>query len=190
MIIFTKYTLTQRLIVEFLENNGIEVSQFHGGLSRKEKEKQITLFKESVNVLVSTEAGGEGRNLQFCNGIINFNLPWNPMAIEQRIGRIHRIGQTKDVYVYNLAAENTVEYHILDILDKKINMFELVVGEVDLILGDIEDDSDFSDIVMNAWTASHDMNEVIKQMNILQDKLLENKRQYLKIKELDDGLFG
>jgi SNF2 family DNA or RNA helicase len=190
VIIFTKFKKTQEFIVEFLQNNGVKVAQFHGGLTRKEKEAQIIKFKESSKVLVSTESGGEGRNLQFCCGMINYDLPWNPMAIEQRIGRIHRIGQTKDVYIFNLTAANTLEQYILELLDKKINMFELVVGEVDLILGDIEEEEEFSDIIMNAWTTSHDMNKVKEQIDILGNKLLENKKQYLKMKELDNGLFG
>ena len=91
-------------------------------------------------MLISTEAGGEGRNLQFCNGIINYDLPWNPMAIEQRIGRIHRVGQERDVHIFNLEAKDTIESYILELLDKKINMFELVVGEVDMILGDLNEE--------------------------------------------------
>jgi hypothetical protein len=112
------------------------------------------------------------------------------MAIEQRIGRIHRIGQTRDVFVFNLAAKNTIEYYILDILDKKINMFEMVVGEMDMILGDIHDEEDFSDIVMDAWANTQDEESIKEKMNQIGDRLVENKKQYLKVKELDDSLFG
>ena len=76
------------------------------------------------------EAGGEGINLQFCNHIINFDLPWNPMRLEQRIGRIHRLGQEKDVMIYNFAIRNTVEEHILKLLYEKIDLFEKVIGEL------------------------------------------------------------
>lgn len=79
----------------------------------------LRYFRDEADVLVSTEVGGEGRNLQFCNGMVNFDLPWNPMAIEQRIGRIHRIGQSREVFVYNLAAQNTLEHHMLNVLDRK-----------------------------------------------------------------------
>lgn len=151
VIIFTKYKTTLILLEKYLKNKGYEPAVFHGGLKRKQKEEQITLFREKSSILLSTEVGGEGRNLQFCNIIINFDLPWNPMAIEQRIGRIHRVGQKKDVYVYNLAAEDTLEYYILELLDRKINMFEMVVGEVDLILGDIEKEETFADQMMEIW---------------------------------------
>ncbi len=190
VIVFTKYRGTQQLIISILKENGFQTAEFHGALKRKEKEDQIRFFRETAQVLVSTEAGGEGRNLQFCNCIVNFDLPWNPMAIEQRIGRIHRVGQEKDVFVYNLASRDTLEYYILDLLDRKINMFELVVGEVDMILGDIEEEADFSDIVMDAWVRAKEEESMEKEMDIIGEKLLENKRQYLKIKLLDDNLFG
>lgn len=189
MIVFTKYKNTQEFIVNYLKNARFEVAEFHGGLKRKEKEAQIEYFKDKARVLVSTEAGGEGRNLQFCNGMINYDLPWNPMAIEQRIGRIHRIGQERDVFVYNLAAKNTVEYYILDLLDRKINMFELVVGEVDMILGDIEEKADFSDIIMDAWINASDSSQMESKMEDISRKFIENKKQYLKVKELDSNLF-
>lgn len=189
MLIFTKYKTTQHFLANLLKERGFKVAEFHGGLKRKEKEEQITYFKEQADVLVSTEVGGEGRNLQFCNGMINYDLPWNPMAIEQRIGRIHRIGQTRDVFVYNLVAKDTIEHYILDLLDRKINMFELVVGEVDAILGDVESDEDFSDLMMKAWAESNNKEEVEKELEQIGDKLFENKQKLLKQKDLDDRLF-
>lgn len=133
VLIFTKYRRTQEIIIQFLKDKNIKTAQFHGSMLKKEKEKQMQCFKNDAKVLISTEAGGEGRNLQFCNCIINFDLPWNPMAIEQSIGRIHRIGQEKDVYVYNLSSSGTIEYYILELLNKKINMFELQIFYYDPI---------------------------------------------------------
>ncbi len=189
LLIFTKYRATQELILRFLERKNITSAFFNGSLNRRQKEVQIEKFKDGAKVLVSTEAGSEGRNLQFCNALVNFDLPWNPMAIEQRIGRLHRVGQKRDVYVYNLAAKKTVESYILELLDKKINMFELVVGEMDMILGDIEDDIDFSDIVMNTWVYSSDEEEMIKGMDEIGEKMIKNKEQQLKIKDLENALF-
>ncbi len=189
MIVFTKYKSTQTFLTSVLQKNGFKVAEFHGGLKRKEKEAQVAYFKADADVLVSTEVGGEGRNLQFCNGMVNFDLPWNPMAIEQRIGRIHRIGQKRDVVVYNLAAKGTIEDYILNLLDRKINMFELVVGEVDAILGDIEEKEDFSDLMMGAWVKSKDEAEMEKELDQIGEKLLENKRKLAKQKKLDETLF-
>lgn len=92
------------------------------------------LFEQKAQVLIATESGSEGINLQFCSHVINYDLPWNPMKLEQRIGRVHRIGQDEDVYIYNLAVQNTIEDHILNLLYKKIGVFEKVVGELDDIL--------------------------------------------------------
>ncbi len=189
MIVFTKFASTQAHLSSFLRDRGFQVAEFHGGLRRKEKEEQVVFFKEKADVLVSTEVGGEGRNLQFCHGMINFDLPWNPMAIEQRIGRIHRMGQEKDVFVYNLVSADTIEYYILDLLDRKINMFELVVGEVDAILGDIEEKEDFSDLVMNAWTKANSNEEVQLELEQIGQVLLDNKQKLSKQKQLDDQLF-
>ncbi len=95
------------------------------------------MFRESERgVLIGTRAATEGLNLQFCNVLVNYELPWNPMVIEQRIGRIHRIGQKRESYIINFAAEETIEAHILGLLDRKIKLFELVVGELDAILGE------------------------------------------------------
>ncbi|CAB3389520.1 DEAD/DEAH box helicase [Kyrpidia spormannii] len=190
MIVFTKYRATQGILVRALRRSDFRVAEFHGGLTRKEKDREVAYFREEADVLVSTEVGGEGRNLQFCNGMVNFDLPWNPMAIEQRIGRIHRIGQTRDVFVYNLAALHTLEHHMLDVLDRKINLFELVVGEVDMILGDIAESEDFSDLVMNAWVQSEDEAAVQREMERIGEQLLKNKHQLERVKELDERLFS
>ena len=92
--------------------------------------------------MLSTEAGGEGRNFQFCHLLVNYDLPWNPMRIEQRIGRVDRIGQTNTVQVFNFWVKGTVEERVLDVLERRINIFEETVGGLDPILGDTETRSD------------------------------------------------
>ncbi len=191
VIVFTKYKTTVEFLKKLLKQNGYEVAIFHGGMTRREKENQIEYFRDGGQVLISTEAGGEGRNLQFCNAIVNYDLPWNPMAIEQRIGRIHRVGQKRDVYIFNLEAKDTIESYILNILDKKINMFELVIGEVDMILGDLnEEDDSFDDLIMDIWANSKDKSELKGKMDELGDKLLDMKNQYMKVKNVDEEIFG
>jgi SNF2 family DNA or RNA helicase len=144
VIIFTEYRATQLYLQWFLKQHGISSVPFRGGFKRGKKDWMRELFQKNMQVLIATEAGGEGINLQFCNHIINFDLPWNPMRLEQRIGRIHRLGQEKDVMIYNFAIRNTVEEHILKLLYEKIDLFERVIGELDDILtklefGNIED---------------------------------------------------
>ncbi|HJV32080.1 MAG TPA: helicase-related protein, partial [Bacillales bacterium] len=144
VIIFTEYRATQLYLQWFLKQHGITSVPFRGGFKRGKKDWMRELFQKHAQVLIATEAGGEGINLQFCNHIINFDLPWNPMKLEQRIGRIHRLGQEKDVMIYNFAIKDTVEEHILKLLYEKIDLFEKVIGELDDILtklefGNIED---------------------------------------------------
>ena len=138
VIIFTEYRATQMYLQWFLKQHGISSVPFRGGFKRGKKDWMRELFQKQAQVLIATEAGGEGINLQFCHHIINFDLPWNPMRLEQRIGRIHRLGQEKDVLIYNFATKNTVEEHILKLLYEKIHLFEKVVGELDDILTRLE----------------------------------------------------
>ena len=114
VIIFTEFLATQSYIRTRLEQAGFLTLAFDGSFSARKKEFTKFQFKErpEYRVLVCTESGGEGINLQFCNTMINYDLPWNPMRLEQRIGRIHRLGQTRDVYIYNLSTQNTVEEHL------------------------------------------------------------------------------
>src|SRR5207253_5771898 len=97
---------------------------------RMENERAVSHFRGPARLLLATESGSEGRNLQFAHAVCNFDLPWNPMKIEQRIGRLSRIGQTHDVHVFNLVATGTIEAAVLHLLEAKLNMFELVIGEI------------------------------------------------------------
>jgi hypothetical protein len=141
-------------------------------------------------VLLSTESAGEGRNLQFCHVMINLDLPWNPMQIEQRLGRLHRVGQTHDVLLTNLACRGTIEERILHVLENKINMFELVVGELDMILGRINEDFDFEQAVFDAFTASEDGDAFARRMDELGDDLAAARAGYLADRGTVDALVG
>jgi len=188
IIVFTNYIETQKFLANKLNQAGIEYSLFNGRLSIKEKEASINSFQEKTRILISTEIGGEGKNLHFCNTMVNYDLPWNPMRIEQRIGRLHRIGQTRDVFIFNLSTEETVEDYLLDILDKKINMFELVLGEMDMILGNLDDPRDLSEIIMDIWTKAQDRERKEREFKKLGEELLKAKERYLQIKSYDEEI--
>ncbi|MFW6308948.1 MAG: DEAD/DEAH box helicase [bacterium] len=190
ILLFTTFRNTQDFLYKKLKEEGIAVTRFHGQQTRAAKEEAVNSFREEKKVLVSTESGGEGRNLQFCNKMINYDLPWNPMKIEQRIGRIHRIGQERDVYIYNFSAKDTIEAHILEILDAKINMFELVIGELDMILGNMQERRDFEDIVMDIWVNSSEETEIKEKMNEFGDNLAAARKKYEEVKQYDEKLFG
>lgn len=134
VIIFTEYRATQNYLQKYLGDHGITSVPFRGGFKRSKKDWMTELFQNRAQVLIATEAAGEGINLQFCNQVINYDLPWNPMRIEQRIGRVHRLGQKRDVNIYNLSTTGTIEEHILNLLYEKIDMFEMVIGELEDIV--------------------------------------------------------
>jgi SNF2 family DNA or RNA helicase len=163
---------------------------FHGGLTRVQKEEAVTAFRGPARLLLTTDAGSEGRNLQFCNGIVNFDLPWNPMRIEQRIGRLSRIGQARDVYVFNLVAADTLEAAILHLLDAKIAMFELVIGEVDMILGNLDDEQEFEDLLADLWAAAPDQAAFHSAIDQLGERLVAARGAYQRQRAHDDRLFG
>ena len=190
IVIFTKFLATQRMLTQRLEEAGHSVSVFHGGLNRLEKERAVEAFRGPARILLATESGSEGRNLQFAHVLCNFDLPWNPMKIEQRIGRLSRIGQMHDVHVYNLVAADTVEAAVLHLLDAKLSMFELVIGEIDMILGNMEDEREFEDVIADVWTESQDTTDFAKRMDELGNRLIAAKEAYLAQRNRDDKLFG
>lgn len=190
LIVFVKYRATLDHLSDVLTWHGIGHSLFHGSMPNAEKDREIDRFKNQNQVLLTTELGGEGRNLQFCSRMINYDLPWNPMRIEQRIGRIHRIGQARDVMIYNLCAAGTVEDYILDILDRKINMFEMVIGEIDMIMGRMRAERDFEDMVYDIWVESASEDDRREAFDKLGTRLKRCRTGYEKTKSLDEKLFG
>ncbi|HPG49241.1 MAG TPA: SNF2-related protein [Spirochaetota bacterium] len=145
-LIFTQFRTTQEFLEEQLASFRVEV--FHGSQSREEKERAIERFRDTAEILISTEAGGEGRNMQFCNILINYDLPWSPLKIEQRIGRLHRFGQPDDVYIYNFSTRGTVAERVLEILGRKLRLFEESIGVPDVLLGQMEDELKLNALIM------------------------------------------
>jgi SNF2 family DNA or RNA helicase len=190
LIIFTHFRATLDLLADRLRDMGVDFVLYHGGLSASAKDETIRRFEREARVLLSTEAAGEGRNLQFCRTMVNFDLPWNPMRIEQRVGRIHRVGQTRPVQIFNLAAEGTVEDYILNVLDRKLSMFELVIGEMDMILGQMGDERDFEEIIMELWTQARDTDEASAAFEQLGDTLAQAREAHQRTQEYDEALFG
>ena len=146
-VIFTQFRSTQDYLSENLKT--FRVIMFHGSLSAEEKEDAIRRFEVEAEILICTEAGGEGRNLQFASVLFNYDLPWSPLKIEQRIGRIHRFGQKDDVKIFNFSTRDTVAERVLQVLEKKIRLFEQSIGPSDALLGAVEDEGDFEASIMN-----------------------------------------
>jgi SNF2 family DNA or RNA helicase len=190
LLIFVNFRRTLAHIERLLRSKGLAFSVFSGEQSAHEKDEAVAEFRDRVPIMLCTESGGEGRNLQFADTLINYDLPWNPMKIEQRIGRVHRFGQTREVFVFNLCTADSLEARILNVLNEKIRMFELVVGEVGSILGNLEDGDQFESLVLNLWLRSRDDNELEESFETLGETLLEAQEQYVQSKELDEALFG
>ncbi len=145
-VIFTQFKST----LEYLADNlkGYKVAGFHGGLNFEQKEAAIRSFFDDVNILICTEAGGEGRNLQIAACLINYDLPWSPLKLEQRIGRIHRFGQARDVHIVNFACRDTVAERVVEVLEEKIRLFENALGPSDTLLGQFESEYKFGRSLM------------------------------------------
>lgn len=122
IIIFTEFVATQQYIRNLLDKHGYSVTILNGGMGMDERDAALKEFRNSSSVFISTDAGGEGLNLQFANIIINYDLPWNPMKIEQRCGRVDRIGQQRDVHIYNFIVGDTVENRVREVLEIKLEI--------------------------------------------------------------------
>ncbi len=186
-VVFTRFRATLEFLASLLAAQGIGYEWMHGGMPTAMRRAAVERCRES-GVLLSTDVGSEGLNLQFCRRVINFDLPWNPMRIEQRIGRVHRIGQEQPVDVVNLCLAGSIEERILAILDERINLFELVVGEVDMILGYLEEERDFPDLVLDAF-AEPEAGSRERAFGRIADALAAARARYAKVKTFDETFF-
>ncbi|MBJ7339760.1 helicase-related protein [Mycolicibacterium sp.] len=160
VLVFTQHTDTVTGLLRRMESEGLQARAFHGSMSATERARTIAAFRSGeAPVMISTDAGAEGQNLQFCNCVLNYDLPWNPMRIEQRIGRVDRLTQPRDeVFIANLYARNTIDESVYQLLALKLRMFELLFGQVTTILGELDDSksASFETRVMEALFADSD----------------------------------
>jgi superfamily II DNA or RNA helicase len=128
VLIFTEFVPTQAMLANYLESRGFSVATLNGSMDLEARTRAQQVFAKDVRVLISTDAGGEGLNLQFCHVIVNFDMPWNPMRIEQRIGRVDRIGQKHVVRAINFVLEDTVEHRVRQVLEAKLEVIAQEFG--------------------------------------------------------------
>ncbi|MCH8876806.1 MAG: DEAD/DEAH box helicase [Chloroflexi bacterium] len=128
IIVFTEFVATQQMLSEFLAERGFTVALLNGSMNMEDRIRAQNAFARDVRILISTEAGGEGLNLQFCHVVINYDLPWNPMRIEQRIGRVDRIGQDRSVRAVNFELEGTVEHRVREVMEEKLAIIFEALG--------------------------------------------------------------
>jgi len=190
ILIFTGFRKTQDYLFKLFSNAGYKCVNFNGSMNWVDKDKAIEDFKESCQILISTEAGGEGRNLQFCHVLINYDLPWNPMKIEQRIGRIHRLKQEHDVLIVNFSSKDTIEEYILELLYVKIKLFHTVIGELDTILSNVVDTpASFEKTILDIVVKSKDKLEIKEKFEKMTLDFEKGKKLYEKVKNFDGKVF-
>ena len=188
VVVFTQFLATQEAIATSLTAAKVPVWVLNGQTPPAERQGIARQFQEKGGALLLSRSGTEGRNLQFCHRLVNFDLPWNPMEIEQRIGRLHRLGQERRVEVYNLVQAGTLQAHLLDILQEKLNLFELTIGETGLVLGDRFSSDDFEEEVFQRWQQSE--GEVGAALQSLGEELMEARDRFNEVKKLDETLFA
>jgi SNF2 family DNA or RNA helicase len=187
-VVFTRFRATLDFLATTFDHAGIVHERIDGNIPAPLRHEAIARLRSRGGVLLSTDVGAEGVNLQFCRRIVNFDVPWNPTRIEQRIGRVHRIGQDRPVDIVNVCLAGSIEERVLTMLDERINMFELVVGEVETILGYLDEERDFPDAVLEAF-ADPDASTRELEFARIGDALEAARTRYLKVKRFDEEFF-
>lgn len=157
IIIFTEFVATQEYLQRLLVSMGYSVTILNGRMSIEERNDALREFRDNTNIFISTDAGGEGLNLQFSNIIINYDLPWNPMKIEQRCGRVDRIGQTRDVQIFNFIVTDTIENRVREVLEEKLSVIlkEMGVDKYSDVLDSEIAEVDFTNVYMRSISRPH-----------------------------------
>jgi SNF2 family DNA or RNA helicase len=181
ILVFTEFVPTQEMLRSFLEHRGFNVACLNGGMEMEAREEVLKRFAGDVRILVSTDAGGEGLNLQFCHVVINYDIPWNPMRLEQRIGRVDRIGQAHTVRAVNFVLQDTVEYQVRDVLEQKLEVIlhEFGVDKTGDVLdsadaGEIFDDL-YRDAVLNPASVVSQVDSALAKVRAQAETLRANK---------------
>ena len=180
IIIFTEFVATQHYLQRILTAKGYTVTTLNGSMSIDERNEALAEFRDKTNIFISTDAGGEGLNLQFSNIIINYDLPWNPMKIEQRCGRADRIGQKRDVHIYNFIIEDTVENRVRQVLEEKLSVIlkEMGVDKYSDVLDSEVAECDFTDVYMRSISRPSKIDEALRPVESEMKQQLANAQKY------------
>ena len=180
VIIFTEFVATQTYLQELLVNRDYTVTILNGGMSIDERNAAMQEFKTSTSIFISTDAGGEGLNLQFANIIINYDLPWIPIKIEQRCGRVDRIGQQRDVHIYNFIVGETVENRVREVLEEKLSVIlkEMGVDKYSDVLDSEVAECDFTDVYMRSIGHASQVEKNLYPVEAEMKQQLTNAQKY------------
>jgi len=180
IIVFTEFVATQEYLKRLLVAREYLVSTLNGSMSIEERNDALREFRDHSNIFISSDAGGEGLNLQFSNIIINYDLPWNPMKIEQRCGRADRIGQTRDVQIYNFIIEDTVENRVREVLEEKLSVIlkEIGVDKYSDVLDSEVAELDFTEVYMRSISHPSKLNEAMYPVESEMKQQMANAQKY------------
>ena len=170
VLVFTEFVPTQEMLYEFLTERGFEVVCLNGSMDMEGRKRVQDAFAKDARILISTDAGGEGLNLQFCHVVINYDIPWNPMRLEQRIGRVDRIGQTHTVRAINFVFEDSVEHRVREVLEEKLAVIfeEFGIDKTGDVLDSAQAGQIFDDLyveaILNPDVVETKVDEVLKSI--------------------------
>ncbi len=179
VLVFTEFVPTQAMLAGLLESRGFSVALLNGGMDLDARTKAQQAFAGGVRILVSTDAGGEGLNLQFCHVIVNFDMPWNPMRIEQRIGRVDRIGQHHVVRAINFVLEETVEHRVRQVLEQKLEVIaqEFGVDKASDVMDSVEAEPMFDEVFVQGLQDPGSIDkDVDAVMNQVREKIADERK--------------
>lgn len=185
ILVFTESRDTMNHLVSNIESWGYSVNTIHGAMAPKERRNAETVFKEKTQIMVATEAAGEGINLQFCHLMVNYDLPWNPNRLEQRMGRIHRYGQKHPVYVFNMVAADTREGEIMQLLFEKLELIKEAMGSDKIfdVISEIVPGKSLSQMLLDATVRARQQKTIINELDSV---LSVNNKDVMR--HINDGL--
>ena len=177
ILVFTESRDTLDYLDKKIREWGYKTNVIHGGMKLEDRVNAEKVFKNETEVMIATEAAGEGINLQFCNLMINYDIPWNPNRLEQRMGRIHRYGQQKEVFIFNLVANDTREGKVLTRLFEKLEEIKVAMGsdKVFDVLGEVMQQTNLSQLLMDASSNARNLDDILKEIDIVVDQDYINK---------------
>ncbi len=191
-LIFCLRKITTRKLVEMLDQEFGKAAAYLGDMSQTERDQVIEGFRNGeVKYLVATDAAAEGLNLQNCCVMFNYDLHWNPMKIEQRIGRIHRFKQDRDVTVFNLSVKDTIDDYVLHILYQKIDLFTMTIGKMETVLAELKEGSqDIQKTIIEILLRSNSRLDIKKELEKLANDLSVSRKNQELAEKFTQGVLG
>jgi SNF2 family DNA or RNA helicase len=177
-VAYVEFFATHTRLSALLKKKGVPVIPYTGRMTAADKQERILQFRRDGGLLLCTEVGGQGLNLQHCSTVINYDVPWNPMRLEQRIGRVHRYGQDQPINVVHFVTEGTYEEHVLELLTRKLELFTQAIGELEAILSFVEEEESLTQMVARAICTAEDPDALSENFRSISERLSQAATRY------------